>query len=198
MSTMLIKDESDLDFSTEHDMELDQENVPDPQHLGKLIFKTAQGPVSQTLIELMRTRLKIESRKKRVKDGKKSQSRLEVEDFGAQNSSKSQDQELVSIVSKTRSLNTSSKVAGRTKTLNCGDLTSPMSILKEESARKPIKSIFKGESEFSKLEISEHTFDRNIANQVMTQRPKTNHGGNRAKNGGTPATESTNYGQGQV
>lgn len=41
MSTLLIKDESDLDLSTEHDMELDQENVPDPQHLAELIFKKA-------------------------------------------------------------------------------------------------------------------------------------------------------------
>ena len=41
MSTLLIKDESDLDLSTEHDMELDQENVPDPQHLSQLIFKKA-------------------------------------------------------------------------------------------------------------------------------------------------------------
>ena len=70
----------------------------------------------------------------------------------------------MSIVTKAKSPNTSTKVDGRFRTLNCGDVTSPMSILKEESARRPIKKIIKGESDFSKIEISEHTFDRNVAN----------------------------------
>jgi len=64
MSTMLVRDSSDLDDSTENDMELEQENVPDVQSHSEKIFTSSNG-VDKRLVKLYRTKRWHEDRKKR-------------------------------------------------------------------------------------------------------------------------------------
>ena len=75
---MLIHESSELDDSTDHDGQLDQENVPDVQNYAAKIY-ISKKKVDQTFVQLYETKCKHE---KRNRFDNSQQQQYEIESFG--------------------------------------------------------------------------------------------------------------------